>query len=361
MKVTKAVVAVLATLGALMVEPAAAEPGFTPLNAELLPAMQRDLGITRAAAVAELAASAKANDLERVLLPRLGGAFGGAVFRPSTGRLEVRVTDPGLLGLVRVGGADPKLVPFTEGQLESIVDRLNASAASVPASIVGWGVDTENNRVKVAVIPGGEAEATAFLGGFAAGAAFAIHVTAAPRPLYDVRGGDAYYIAGRARCSVGFSVTVGFLSAGHCAAIGKSITGYNNVPMGSFATYRFPGADYSLAKVNSNWTPRGVVNNGTRVTGTAEAAIGAAVCKQGSTSGWTCGRIQAKNQTVRYAEGTVTGMIETNVHAEPGDSGGPLIAGNQAQGLLSGGDSSTTFFYPVRAALSATGATLVTN
>ena len=43
----------------------------------------------------------------------------------------------------------------------------------------------------------------------------------------------------RARCSVGFSVTIGFLSAGHCAAIGSSIAGYNHVPMGSFVTYRF--------------------------------------------------------------------------------------------------------------------------
>ena len=64
--------------------------------------------------------------------------------------------------------------------------------------------------------------------------------------------------------------------------------------MGSFSTYRFPGADYSLARVNANWTPRGVVNNGTRVSGTTEAPIGAYVCKSGSTSGWTCGRIQAK-------------------------------------------------------------------
>jgi hypothetical protein len=53
----------------------------------------------------------------------------------------------------------------------------------------------------------------------------------------------------------------------------------------------------------------------------------------------------------------VSGLIRTNVCAEPGDSGGSLVAGNQAQGVTSGGSGNcssggTTYFQPVTEALS---------
>ncbi|MGK5643450.1 S1 family peptidase, partial [Streptomyces sp. URMC 126] len=80
------------------------------------------------------------------------------------------------------------------------------------------------------------------------------------RPYYDVRGGEAYYINGRSRCSVGFSVTRGtqggFVTAGHCGRPGDSVTGHNQQPMGSFQGSSFPGNDYAWVAVNSNWTPR---------------------------------------------------------------------------------------------------------
>ncbi len=66
----------------------------------------------------------------------------------------------------------------------------------------------------------------------------------------------------------------------------------------------------------------------------------------------------ATNATVNFAEGTVTGMIQTSVCAEPGDSGGPLFASNTALGLTSGGSGDcrtggVTFFQPVTEALQA--------
>ena len=65
----------------------------------------------------------------------------------------------------------------------------------------------------------------------------------------------------------------------------------------------------------------------------------------------------ALNATVNYAEGTVSGLIRTNVCAEPGDSGGSLFAGGTALGLTSGGSGNcstggTTYFQPVTEALS---------
>ncbi|MBI0384671.1 trypsin-like serine protease, partial [Streptomyces albiflaviniger] len=73
------------------------------------------------------------------------------------------------------------------------------------------------------------------------------------------------------------------------------------------------------------------------------------------------GEVTGLNATVNYQEGSVEGLIQTNVCAEPGDSGGALFAGDTALGLTSGGsgDCSSggeTFFQPVPEALQAFGA-----
>jgi streptogrisin C len=76
--------------------------------------------------------------------------------------------------------------------------------------------------------------------------------------------------------------------------------------------------------------------------------------------------VQAYNQTVNYAEGSVSGLTRTNACAEPGDSGGSWLSGQQAQGVTSGGSGNcssggTTYFQPVNEILSAYGRTLVTS
>nr|WP_289017620.1 trypsin-like serine protease [uncultured Aeromicrobium sp.] len=69
---------------------------------------------------------------------------------------------------------------------------------------------------------------------------------------------------------------------------------------------------------------------------------------------------------MNYAQGSVYGLIRTSVCAEPGDSGGSAITGNQAQGVTSGGSGNcssggTTYFQPVNEILSAYGLTLKTS
>ena len=186
-----------------------------------------------------------------------------------------------------------------------------------------------------------------------------------PRPLIDVIGGNAYFIGG-ARCSVGFSVNGGFVTAGHCGSTGRATT----QPSGTFRGSSFPGNDYAWVQVAAGNTPRGLVNNysgGTvTVAGSTEAAVGASVCRSGSTTGWRCGTIQAKNSSVTYPQGTVTGLTRTNACAEPGDSGGSWMSGSQAQGVTSGGSGNcssggTTYFQPVNEILSVYGLTLVTG
>jgi streptogrisin C len=181
-----------------------------------------------------------------------------------------------------------------------------------------------------------------------------------------VVGGNPYFIGSGSRCSVGFSVNGGFVTAGHCGNTGAT----TSQPSGRFAGSSFPGNDYAWVQVAAGNTPVGAVNNysGGRVAvaGSQDASVGATVCLSGSTTGWHCGTIQARNASVTYPQGTVTGLIRTSVCAEPGDSGGSLLAGNQAQGVTSGGSGNcssggTTFFQPVNEILQVYGLTLVTG
>src|SRR5690606_29142850 len=103
---------------------------------------------------------------------------------------------------------------------------------------------------------------------------------------------------------------------------------------------------------------------GIRITGVGEAAVGQRVFRSGSTTGLRDGEVTALNATVNYPEGTVSGLIETNVCAEPGDSGGPMFSEGVALGVTSGGSGDcrtggTTYFQPVTKALSALNVKLI--
>ncbi|HYN96301.1 MAG TPA: S1 family peptidase [Pilimelia sp.] len=201
----------------------------------------------------------------------------------------------------------------------------------------------------------------------------------------EVRGGDPYIINGQARCSVGFAVTGGFVSAGHCGEEGSEVTGLGGVvgpQQAVFEASSFPEDDFSFVATDDTVTPVGeaTAEEGEQganlgpvpVNGAQEAPIGAAVCKFGSTTGVTCGEITALDVTVRFNDPTdgagvvaVNGLIGTDVCAEPGDSGGSLLAGDQAQGVVSGGSgncqqSGETFFQPVTEILDTLGVELVT-
>jgi streptogrisin C len=358
-----AATAVMAT-GALAATAVPAS-GQDLLNPDMVPAMQRDLGLTHDQALARLKSEDVANKVTDALTSALGDAFGGATYNAATGKAHVTTTNATLVGKIREAGAEAEVVKFSARQLNSTVDTLNVADKAAPAAITGWGVDDTVNRVTLDVVQGQRGAAEAFVAKSGVDkTAVTIRETAAKPTLYaNIRGGDAYYIGGSSRCSVGFSTTTGFLTAGHCAALtgGGALTGSNGASLGSWGTYRFPGADYAAVRTNSNWTPVAQMNNGTAVRGSSNAATGTSVCKAGSTTGWTCGTVGAKNQSVRYAEGTVNGMTATNVRSAAGDSGGGFIAGNSAQGILSGGNTSVTYFYPIGAALSATGTTLKTS
>ncbi|MFT7838482.1 ricin-type beta-trefoil lectin domain protein [Saccharothrix sp. BKS2] len=186
-----------------------------------------------------------------------------------------------------------------------------------------------------------------------------------------LRGGDQYVINGNTLCSVGFSVNNGgFVTAGHCGGTGSPTLGHNNVAQGTFAGSSFPENDYAWVRTNANWTPTPYVNNhsggSVAVAGSQEAGVGASVCRSGRTTGRRCGTVQAKNVTVNYSGRLVHGLTSTTACAEGGDSGGAWPAGNQAQGVTSGGSGNcssggTTLFQPLNEILGVYGLQLTTT
>jgi streptogrisin C len=370
------IVAVLSTPASAGPAPAATSAGSAASAAEaaspaMLAALQRDLGLTAGQARDRIARDVAASTTELKLRKQLGTAFAGAWLTADAKSFVVAVTDARRAAEVRAAGAIPTVVTRSAAALDTVKARLDRAAAKAPAaSVPGWYVDVKTNSV-VVLARGGTAAARAFVAasGVATGAVRVVATTEAPRLLYDVRGGDAYYIGG-GRCSVGFSVNGGFVTAGHCGDPGNATSGYNQVAQGTFQGSSFPGNDYAWVAVNANWTPQPWVNNysggNVTVAGSTEAAVGASVCRSGSTTGWRCGTIQAKNQTVNYPQGTVTGLTRTTACAEPGDSGGSWLTGQQAQGVTSGGSGNcsiggTTFFQPVNEILTAYGRQLVTG
>ncbi|MFD0899530.1 carbohydrate-binding protein [Actinomadura sediminis] len=345
--------------------------------ADVLKAMQRDLGLTPAQAKESLVNQFETGVAAGRLRLRLGSSFAGSWVSGKTGgTLHVATTDPGEADVIRRGAARAEVVEHTLAELTAVKAELDRAAEKkAPAHSPVWYVDVRRNRV--AVLSSAPAKARAFVeaAGADLGKVTVRRSDIEPRTYYDLRGGDAYYMGSGGRCSVGFPVTrggqAGFATAGHCGRAGTTTSGYNRVQQGTFQGSSFPGNDYAWVATNSNWTPTARVNGYGRVQdraveGSTVAQPGAAVCRSGSTTGWHCGTIQQLNTSVTYPEGTIYGVTQTTVCAEPGDSGGSYISGTQAQGVTSGGSGDctrggTTFFQPINELLQVYGLTLHTG
>jgi streptogrisin B len=250
----------------------------------------------------------------------------------------------------------------SEGQLSAARHAVKQSGVRG----IAWYVNRASDRVVVtadSTVSAAEVAAIKESAGANAGAIRIKHVLGRFRPLLS--GGAAIY-GGQYRCSLGFNVVRGstyyFLTAGHCGKV--ATTWYTNAGhttlIGPTVNYSFPGNDYALVRyANTSLShPGGFV--------VADAFVGESVKRTGSTTGTHSGKVTALNVSVRYGgrlHGVVSGLIQTNVCAEPGDSGGPLYDGTKALGLTSGGSGDctsggTTFFQPVREAANAYGVTV---
>jgi streptogrisin D len=301
------------------------------------------------------------------LVSQLGSHSAGA-YTDSAGHQVITVTDAASAAKVRAIGATAKLVKYGAAALTNVTSTLNSSAR-IPGT--AWSIDPVSDQVVVSldqsVVGAKQAKISAVVAKF--GDAARIEHVAGTFHNY-IAGGDAIY-GGQYRCSLGFNVRSGttyyFLTAGHCGNIAStwySNSGHTTV-LGSTAGSSFPGNDYAIVRyTNTSISHPGTVDlyNGSSqdITSSGSAYVGEPVKRSGSTTGVHSGSVQALNATVNYAEGTVYGLIKTNVCAEGGDSGGPLFNGTIALGLTSGGSGNcssggTTYFQPVTEALSVYG------
>ncbi|WP_081236570.1 S1 family peptidase [Streptomyces viridosporus] len=352
----------------------ASSPDSAPASAGLVRAMQRDFGLSRAEAESRLAAERAATELAPEARRTAGSAYGGAWFDTGSEKLTVAVTpdaDASTVRALRDSGARVRTVEHSARQLDaakSRIDRLDA-----PSGVSSWSVDPAANSVVVNVVDGERDDNDVRRFVDRARAAGPVTVRTAPAAARTFAagtvGGDPYY-TGNARCSIGFSVHGGFVTAGHCGGTGAAVRGWDGSHIGTFQGSSFPGNDYAWVNVGSGWwTVPVVLGWGTvpdrLVRGSAEAPVGASICRSGSTTRWHCGTVLAKNETVNYSQGAVHQMTKTSVCAEPGDSGGAFISGDQAQGVTSGGwgncsGGGETWFQPVNEILSRYGLTLHT-
>ncbi|HZF91684.1 S1 family peptidase [Streptomyces sp.] len=308
------------------------------------------------------------------LVRRLGAERTAGSWIGADGRPVVAVTDRDTAAEVRRAGATPKVVRHSLSELRSATAALRAAPRVAGTA---WAVDYRRNEVVVRADRTVSAadwtvltELAEDIGGHVRMERFAGTFTTrlnGARPILSTSG----------RCSAGFNVTDGrrdfILTAGHCGPTGSVwfADGQGTREVGRTVAGSFPGADYSLVRYTGGRAGEGAdvvavgADKGVRITGAAEPAVGQRVFRSGSTTGLRDGRVTALDATVNYPEGTVTGLIETDVCAEPGDSGGPLFAAGIALGVTSGGSGDcrtggTTFFQPVTTAMDALGVRLIT-
>jgi streptogrisin C len=351
---------------------AAQSGGLAP---QLRAAMKRDLGATGDQAAAQVKRAKWASGVATKLRTEAGSSYAGSWLTDDGMTLNIGVTDAAMADMVRAAGATPKIVAHSVAELDSAKQALDKTATKADRALPGWYVDVAANKVAVQALPGNAAQARQLAtdAGIPAGSVKVVTVKAKPKPLSDAIGGEAYFVTlpeGTARCSIGFAVEGGFVTAGHCGAVGTPTFDSQQAPQGTVIASVFPGdADFGVVQTNADVTPQPFVDdfngNALPVAGSTEAPVGAAVCRSGSTTGLHCGTILAKNQTVNYPEGTVTGLTQTDACAEGGDSGGSWLSGDQAQGVTSGGSGDCTvggetFFQPVNEILQRNNLTLLT-
>ncbi|MGK5450385.1 S1 family peptidase [Streptomyces radiopugnans] len=241
-----------------------------------------------------------------------------------------------------------------------------ADKAMKTADVAGtaWYTDKATNTLVVTVDSTVSQSEIAKIKKTAGAGAEAIRIERTPGKFNKlISGGDAIY-SGGGRCSLGFNVRSSsgvdyFLTAGHCTN-GTSSWSNGSSTIGSTAGSSFPNNDYGIVRYTSSISRPGSVGS-QDIARAANPSVGQTVYRRGSTTGTHSGRVTGLNATVNYGGGDVVyGMIQTNVCAEPGDSGGPLYYGTTAFGLTSGGSGNcrtggTTFFQPVVEALNAYG------
>lgn len=267
------------------------------------------------------------------------------VFLDKDGHAVVNVTNGADAQKVRTAGLRTKQVRYGYASLSAVKTNLDKQFSGTKNT--SWGIDTANDQVVVTISDATPAAGANRLASVvkSLGAQARVERTRGPLELF-VRGGDAIQ-NDQGRCSDGFNVKQGgklmVLTAGHCTALGGTWSPMN----GTVAKSDAAPADSGLITNPSGDGPS-EVNTGQKISSVGDAKVGEKLKKTGSTTSTTDGSISAVDQSVNFDVGVINHLFKTDVHSDHGDSGGPGYDGSAALGTLTGGDTSTTYFYPAK-------------
>lgn len=382
---------ILASTGSLAAaDPAPGpDPAIPGLPAELVAAVSRDLHLTadqymqRADLAQRLAVFAQT---ARTQFPE---SFAGA-WLDETGRAVVALAPSAQLetasALVEGAGFDVKSVATNEAGLRDQKSAFDAWLATQPVEIAdavrAVAIDVVNNSIAVRVdnVVGGlqlpnflaPARIVTMPNPLAAEPLGTTTDVAGELPRNALAGGDSYASSsdnGGLRCSLGFNATNGAgeivnVTAGHCdpnraaagtpdASVVYELGAFDAVGarLGTFAKTSLDNHDYAIIRVGDDQRDR-FDNNIVRIPGQTPLAIdgiatpvvGAPVCKSGARTGFSCGVVDAVDQSVEVGDRKLNDAFSVTICALPGDSGGTIVTGSKALGVSS---ASSVAEYPI--------------
>jgi streptogrisin B len=285
--------------------------------------------------------------------------------RPATMRFRIAVLTV-LLGLMAPATAGPVQADNSDEPTDAELAELHEAIGESEVEGVAWYTDEAAGEVVViadSTVDGGDRNDVRRAAGDKIGALELRRTEGEFRLLRSAPAGTTILGSG-VRCTLGFNARKGnvkyLITAGHCAnKVPSWKVGIQNAQkIGPTIKSRFPGGDYALVRYDN----RSVKRPGGYTPG--NAFVGQAATRIGSTTGQHSGFVTATGVTVRFAGGDlVPNLIQANICAEPGDSGGPLFSGKRALGILSGGTGNCpsggiSFYQPIKPVLAAYGVQL---
>lgn len=382
-------VAIAATSALLLAAPLSATANAAPaqqlpapeLPVELVEAIQRDLGLSPEEYLDRASRAQELGDYARTFRAERPSDFAGA-WLGQDGQPVVAVTSRDAAEKAREDGYHATVAPLSADGLEQALAELNRWVAALPrevsSQVNSTSIDVLNNQIVVDIVnsPVGRALNLPSL-------VANVQVQLSPgMPANDPApmGGDTYITAdGDVRttplerigiCSFGFNGVSASgdpinITAGHCDAVARAQGGSavylpnranidKSVQIGKFTDSSVgtdSTLDYGIISVDKAGveagldrpTVRGGNGSTLTVTGTAVPVVGAPVCKSGQSSSFTCGVVVADNVDTQliYESGAVSNIsgFATSACTLAGDSGGAIVTGTLALGVISGSNS----------------------
>ncbi|MEV4314827.1 S1 family peptidase [Actinocrispum sp. NPDC049592] len=286
-----------------------------------------------------------------------GTLMGNGGIHLDNGKAVVNVLDDNAADKVKAAGLTAKKVKYSLTALTGVKNALD-TVRNVPQT--AWGIDTRTNQVVVTIYSAASKSTVDTVNTAAAKYGDQVRVEHKTGKLeLHIAGGDAIQ-NNQGRCSLGFNVTRGgqpfLLTAGHCTNLGGTWAG-GDVSGAKVVESDCPDADSGLL-TRPNGTGPGEINTGQRITTAGEPFVGERIQKMGSTTGGGSGEVTSVDQSVNFDVGVLNHEFGTTAHTDHGDSGGPAYDGSIGLGTLSGGDTVTSYFYPLTLELQAYGLTL---